>query len=78
MNTDNEHPLFEGFANESHCWCLHCERVWPKSSWIAADWNCPGEDCDGSAIDCWRWSRFITDNDGEYPANPAPGTRYPL
>ena len=78
METDNEHPLFAGYADESHCWCLHCECVWPKSSWIANDWNCPGAGCDGSAIDCWRWTKFNAEHGGEYPPDPEPGAPYPL
>lgn len=57
---------------KNYVWCLHCERVWPKSEWISKDWNCPGSDCDGGPLDAWKWEEHFFSNPErpECPENP--------
>jgi hypothetical protein len=56
------------------CWCLHCERVYPAKLWRDLDFDCPGEDCNGGALDI---TPFRDDfHFGEYlPMYPKNGER---
>ena len=58
-------------------WCLHCERVFLKSSWVRKKWSCPSSDCDGDWIDAWPWDERFYEELG-YEKNPVPGSSYPL
>lgn len=61
-------------------WCLHCERVFLASDWLAGRWHCPDATCDGSPLDChawesWDWPRS---EHPEYPNTPLVRHKYPL
>ena len=66
-----EHPFLDA-KHGAYTWCLHCERVWATAEWVQNGWECPGEDCDGSPLDAWRWERVLEVNP-EYPENPNSG-----
>jgi len=63
--------------NSKYIWCLHCERVDMKSGWVNNYGYCPYEDCDGSAIDGWSWSKVQKFNP-QYPSTPEYDIVYPL
>lgn len=69
--------FLDRYEGESHIWCLHCERVWPVEYWQSNGFHCPGQDCDGSPIDAWPWSK-LADGHNHYPEHPATGGGYPL
>ena len=77
---DGEHLFLSGYESSNYVWCLHCERVWPKSDWISKGWNCPGNDCDGGPLDAWKWEEHFFSNPKrpECPENPKPWSSWPL
>lgn len=60
----------------NYWWCLHCECVYLRSSWISNSFCCPNSSCNGSYIDVWQWDEFFFDKG--YPLFPSEGTCYPL
>lgn len=57
-------------------WCLHCERVSLRSSWITNHWCCPFPDCDGGYGDAWDWDEYFYERG--YEKCPILGSFYPL
>ena len=72
-----------GATADSHVWCLHCERTYPKNEFrFDADGLglelCAYADCDGDAVlDAWDWSRVRSYREN-YPAIPARGVVYSI
>lgn len=72
-----------GATADTHLWCLHCERTYPKTEFRHdPDGSglelCAYADCDGDALlDAWDWSRFRGYND-KLPEVPAHGVIYPM
>ncbi len=59
-------------------WCLHCERVAPRSEWGQGyDAECPYEGCDGHFMDDWPWLKIQHANP-DYDLKPVRGVVYPL
>ena len=80
LSLSKQHPFLSGFESSSHVWCLHCERVWPKSKWIASNWYCPSDDCLGTPMDAIAWDGESLNelNRPDRPPYPAPGFFWPL
>lgn len=73
-----------GPTADTHLWCLHCERTYPKNEFrYSSDGSglelCAYTDCDGDAVlDAWNWSRVREGRKISYPEIPERGLVYPL
>lgn len=74
-----QHPMFAK-KHGKYTWCLHCERVFLTEDWVKNGWDCPGQGCDGGALDASPWSKndWPREVNGSYPKVPVVGELYPL
>lgn len=72
-----QHPFLEGFESVEYVWCLHCERVYPKTEWVKTNWDCPGLPCDGGPFDAWPWNDYM-EKSGIHVTEPEYGSYWPL
>lgn len=70
-DSEDEYPY------RDYVWCLHCERVARTTEWVANDWCCPFEGCNGNRVDAWSWESLQSQKP-ELPVTPVIGATYPL
>jgi hypothetical protein len=79
MASKYRHPFLAKVFGE-WAWCRFCERIYPVEKWIHNKWDCPGDDCRGSALHIHNWA----DDDWprnlhpEYAERPVEGEAYPF